>query len=254
MKWTEDKIKEEILGLAKKLNINRMPTNTEMIENKQSGLSRAITLNGGIIRWAELTDLPMKKRKSKWTDELIVKEIHKSINTLCITRMPTTSELLGIGRGDLQNVISKNGGFRYWANKVGLKLKNSETTKGQKYERIATDILNKQKFNVEVMSNGHPYDLLIDGNVKVDVKVGAAHYHFGSRAHTFRPSSKNSTCDIYVCFALDENEETENIFIIPSKFAKVQTINVGTNSKYDRFIDRWDFVNEYTKFYDSVVM
>lgn len=252
MKWTEETIKNEILKLATKLNIQRMPTNTEMRKNKMSGLSRAIGLNGGTKMWSEITGLPMKKPRKKWTDELIEREIKKSLGVLQISRMPSSSELESIGRVDLQNAISKNGGFRRWSERLNLTLNNSASSKGQNYELKVKKWLMSLGHEVMLMSSGHPYDLLVNNNVKIDVKVGAAHHHFGSRSHTFRPSSKHSTCDIYICVALDETEEVENTFIIPSKFAQVQTLNIGTNSKYDVFINRWEFVKEYTDFYDSI--
>src|SRR5690625_4403811 len=159
MKWTEKRIEEAIISLANELGVERMPTNSEMRARKMSGLSRAISLNGGTLRWSEVTGLPMKKRAVRWTDDLIEGEIRKSMESLCISRMPTSSELLSIGRGDLQNAISKNRGFRYWANKLGIKSKVSETTKGQKYERIAKRVLEGKGYKVKSMSTGHPYDL-----------------------------------------------------------------------------------------------
>src|SRR5699024_12772503 len=70
-----------------------------------------------------------------------------------------------------------------------------------------------RSYTVEKMTTKHPYDLLVNENVKVDIKVGRVHYHFGSKAHTFRLAKKYSTCDIYICFALDKDSNTENIFI-----------------------------------------
>lgn len=253
MKWTEENIEKKIRELANDLNIKRMPTSTEMRLNRMTGLSRAIGLTGGMYKWSGRLRLPMKKRVKKWNDEAIEKGIKNAIRTLCINRMPTSNELKSIRRADLQNAITKNGGFRYWAERLNHNLKISETLKGVKYEDLVTETLRGKDFDVTIMSNGHPYDLLIDGNVKVDVKSGTEHYHFGSRAHTFRPSSKHSTCDIYICLALKKCGEVENTFVIPSKFAKVQTINVGADSKYNKFIDRWEYLDEYSTFYRSVI-
>lgn len=254
MKWTDQSIQQNILSLMEVLEIKTMPTNTQMRNNKMSGLSRAIGMSGGVYHWSEKLGIPRARSRRKWTDELIREKIKKSMVILCIKRMPTASELTSIGRNDLHCAISKYGTYRAWADRLDLEMKSSETSKGHKYEQYIKDILVNKGHEVAEMTTGHPYDLLVSENLKVDVKVGVAHNHFGSRAHTFRPSSKNSTCDIYICVALDETSETENIFIIPSKFARVQTINIGANSKYDKFINRWDFVENYTKFYDSVVI
>ncbi|PAE27891.1 hypothetical protein CHI07_16980 [Paenibacillus sp. 7884-2] len=254
MKWTDEAIKNSIFELANQLGIDRMPTNTEMRDSRNSGLSRAIGMNGGTLYWSEKTGLPMKNRAKKWTNDLIEKEINDSMNVLCITRMPTASELMSIGRNDLHCAISKGLTYREWANKLEISMKESETTRGQRYERLIEEMIVNKGHEVESMTTKHPFDLLVNGNVKVDVKMGVAHNHFGSRAHTFRPSSKYSTCDIYVCQAIDEKGVTEKVFVIPSKFAQVETLNIGMNSKYNKFIDRWDFIEEYTKFYDSVAI
>jgi len=253
-KWTDEKITETIIELMNKLSIETFPTNMQMRENKLSGLSRAIGLSGGVEHWSKKTGIPRKQREVKWTDELIKKEIKKSMDVLCINRMPSASELTSIGRNDLHCAISKGLTYYGWAKEMGLNLKSSETLKGNKYEEIAKRKLQRRGYTVEKMTTKHPYDLLVNENVKVDIKVGRVHYHFGSKAHTFRLAKKYSTCDIYICFALDKDSNTENIFIIPSKFAKVETMNVGTISKYNKFIDRWDFLDDYTTFYKSITI
>lgn len=252
MKWTDERIKSEIHKLAKELNIEVMPTNTEMRGNGFSGLSRAIGSSGGTTYWAKKSGLPVRKRKKKWTDELIEKEIGRAVKSLRIKTMPSSGDLISIGRTDLQVAISKNGGFRYWAEKIKLDKKESDSNKGLDYEDIAESELMDRGFKVEAMTNGHPYDLLINDNVKVDVKVSSPHYYRGDRNHTFRPSSKYSTCDIYICYALDDDNSVERLFVIPSKFLRVQTLCIGKDSKYNSFINKWDYIKKYSDFYESI--
>lgn len=252
MKWTEEKIKAEIHNLANKLNIEVMPTNTQMRENRMSGLSRAIGENGGTAYWAEKSGLPMRKRKKKWTDDVIEKELASVVKSLRINTMPSSGDLISLGRLDLQVAISKNGGFRYWAEKLKLDKKESASNKGLDYEDKAKLELIERGFKVDAMTNGHPYDLLVNGNVKVDVKVSSPHYYRGDRNHTFRPSSKYSTCDIYICYALDDDNSVERLFVIPSKFLKVQTLCIGKDSKYNSFINKWDYIKKYSDFYESI--
>lgn len=172
---------------------------------------------------------------------------------LNIKRMPTASELTSIGRNDLHCKIGRTKTYKGWAEHLELQLKSSETTKGNEYEELVAKIIRGLGYEVKEMTTKHPYDLLINDSVKVDVKVGGAHNHFGSRAHTFRPSKKFATCDLYICVALDENDEVENIFIIPSKFAQLTTLNIGTDSKYNKFIYRWDYIKRFVQFYDEVI-
>ncbi len=254
MKWTNENIEKSIRKLADDLGIKRMPTSTEMRNNRMTGLSRAISMTGGMYEWAEKLGLPMKKRQSKWNKNTIIEDTKKAMVTLGVKRMPTASELMSIGRNDLHCAISKRFTYSVIAKHMNIEMKSSETNTGNKYEDVAKRLIESKGYQVKKMTTKHPFDLLVEGNVKIDVKMGAAHYHFGSRAHTFRPSSEYSTCDIYVCFAVSEKGSIENVFIIPSKFAKVVTINVGSDSKYNKFIEKWNFIDDYVEFYNSVVV
>lgn len=68
----------------------------------------------------------------KWNEEKIETAILESKRILNLDRMPTRSDLESINRGDLANKISKTLGYYGWAEKLGFKLKNSETTNGKK--------------------------------------------------------------------------------------------------------------------------
>ncbi|KIL79561.1 hypothetical protein [Bacillus badius] len=256
MKWTDEAIEKSVLGLMDKLGVQRMPTSTEMRENKLTGLSRAIGLTGGMYQWSERLNIPMKEREKMWTDELIEKEIIKCMKALHIKRMPVANELQAIGRNDLHCAISKSK-LKYsgWAKRLGIKLKSSETVKGNKYELIIKEKIEEfsNHLYVREMSTKHPYDLLVNECVKVDVKVAAPHLHFGTRAHTFALHKKYATCDIYVCVALDEREEIENIFIIPARSAQLVTLNICGNSKYNKFKDNWVLIYSLVNAYEQTL-
>src|SRR5699024_1734622 len=142
--------------------------------------------------------LKTKDRPRKWTKKLIESEIHKVKETLVTERMPTTSEVRDLGRNDLHCAICKNGGYQPWSKKLRTSQKESETQKGRKYEQKDKRIVERKGMDINDMTNGHPFDLVVNGNVKIDVKMGMAHNHHNSRCHTFRPSSKYSTCDLYI--------------------------------------------------------
>src|SRR5690606_15825045 len=106
--------------------------------------------------------------------------------------------------------------YRGWAEEIGLELKESETFKGNKWETYVAEVIRGMGFKVEQMTTKHPYDLLVNGAVKIDVKVGTSHKHFGTRCHTFATNKKYATCDLYICIGLDEEENIEKQFVIPS--------------------------------------
>jgi hypothetical protein len=191
----------------------------------------------------------------KWTDELIKSELEKCISVLQIKRMPTADELRQIGRNDLHCKISRTKKYSGWANELGLDLKHCETRTGNKYELIVKGKIERisNHLRVEKMSTKHPYDLLVNGCVKVDVKVGKAHHHFEARAHTFALNKKYATCDIYICVALDELEKTESVFIIPAAHVPLVTLNIGKVSKYNKYKDNWNFIFNFVNQYEKAI-
>lgn len=248
MKWTEERILEEIKSLQISLypNSDTMPTYADMKDNKLSGLGRAISLNGGIDKFRVKLGFSIKSKVIKWTDNEIEKQIRESMEILVIDRMPTQSEIKSIGNTALTSQLSRNGYYE-WASRLGLKTKQSDTNKGKEYEKIATEKINEELHWLDVipMSQNHPFDLKVGNHVKVDVKVGEVHNHFGSNSYTFRTSKKYGSCDFYICIGLEEGE-VKDWFIIPSSSAEVVTLNIslGGSSKYEKFKNRWDLIDK----------
>lgn len=264
MKWNEENITKAILNLKNELDIkdNRMPSSTEMRNNNHSGLSRIISKNGGMAVWAKKNGLYIRgsgESNRIWTDEKIESAIKKSMIVLAIKRMPTRSELDDIGMCDLSNAISKSDyKFSGWANKLKIKTKSSETNTGMIYERIAEENIKEHIKNVDIkqMSANHPFDILVNDSVKIDVKVGKIHNHFGTPSYTFRTGKKYGSCDLYLCYGLDEMNGVKEVFLIPSNKAITTTINicVGGKSKYLKYKDRWDFIERLYKSFETATI
>lgn len=195
----------------------------------------------------------MIKKRQNWTDEETEEQIREAMRVLVIDRMPTSTELREIGMSSLDNRITRSYSYTGWAKKLGLKTKRTTTSMGDEYESLVKMILEDMGYEVEGTSNGFPYDLLVDNSVKIDVKATSVHYHFGgSRCHTFSLSKKQPTCDIYVLIALDEEKDIERTLIIPSHLNLPVTLNIGRESKYNVYEDRWEYIPEYVEFYESI--
>lgn len=191
----------------------------------------------------------------RWTDELIISEIINVMNSLGIDRMPTKSEIEAVmGNASLSGKISKAGGFKMWAEKLNLKLKESDTTFGNEYEFVIKEVLEKLGFEVEKMTTKHPYDLLINDNVKIDVKV--SRYYNGEndcKFHSYNLEKKYHNCDIFICVGIGEDEEMEKILIIPSKYLMgKKQLSTGVKSIYDRFDKKFDYIDKYIDFYNEI--
>jgi hypothetical protein len=187
-----------------------------------------------------------------WTEERLISELFKSMKALGIDRMPTSTELKSLGRNDLHIKISRTKKYRGWAETLNLELKSSCTLTGQIHEDFIERILLDKGYSVERMSTKHPYDLLVNDAVKIDSKLANPYILRGSRVHTFGISKPEPTCDIYVCAALDEVGGIERIFVIPSHQLRVVTLCVGKQSKYNKYIDRWDYIEKYSNFLKDV--
>lgn len=251
-KWTSETIGKSIKEFMGQHEITYMPTSLELKENN-SGLSRAISLTGGFGYWADKLNLPRKKKVVKWTDELIKVEILKCMDALTIKRMPTAGELKELGRVDLHCVISKYKKYSGWASELGIELSKCETRLGNEYENIVYEKLKNIGYKVERMTTKYAYDLLVEGTVKIDVKVANLYKsRDGVEWWTFHLSKTCPTCDIYICVALIDGK-TEKTLVIPSHHVKMKSVNVGKISRYDKYESSYEYIDSYSNFFGSIV-
>lgn len=256
MNWTQEIIENEVFKVMKILNISRMPTSKEVRKVGISGLDGAISDNGGYIELANKFGLINKRPIIKWNDKLIVNKIQNVIILLNLDRMPSASEIFQIeGNYELDNIINKSLGYYGWAKKLKLEIKDSETLFGNRYQEICFNELINQGYKVENTTIKAPYDLLVNNNVRIDVKSGCAYYINDCRVHTFGINKKFPTCDLYIIYALDEEgNNIERTFIIPSKNLKLNSMSIGTHSKYNKYINKWDYIDKYNQFYKTLII
>ena len=71
--------------------------------------------------------------------------------------------------------------------------------------------------------------------------------------NTFNLEKKNPTCDIYVLYCLDNDGNYLKTIVIPSVVLQDKTqVGIGKNSKYNKYIDNWNVIEEYRRFYNSM--
>ena len=189
----------------------------------------------------------------KWNEELISTGITDIANKFVPVRMPSNREVVEMtGNYSLANAIQKHGGYEFWANKLGLEQKRSETKIGVEYERKVADILRKCGHDVAETTIKHPYDLLVDNCVKVDVKVADTSLIRNNKAHAYRIAKRQHTCDFYICCELD----TGDIYVIPANMVAGQVqIEMGPGSqKYSHYKDAFYLIDDAVKFYQSLVI
>lgn len=187
---------------------------------------------------------------TKWTDDLVIDKINEVVDFLKLDRMPSRSEIEQYyGNHALINKISKTGGFYKYAKLLGLEIKNSESKLGIEYELKIISILQSMGFSAEHTSVKHPYDILVNGRVKIDVKVANISIVRGSKMYSFHLDKSMHSCDLYVAVALNDNKSISKIYIIPASVlnGKKQLAIGFEKSKYDQYLLRWDFVEKIDK-------
>lgn len=83
--------------------------------------------------------------------------------------MPTANELRQVGDNALAVQISRRGGFREWAERLGADRKRCETAMGRGWEEYEANWFADLGFDVERMTVKSPYDMRVN-QWRVDVK------------------------------------------------------------------------------------
>ena len=192
-----------------------------------------------------------------WTEERIIEEISQIVKEFDMKTFPTHTEMDNYYKSRaLSNAVSRNGGSKYFAEKMNLKIKDCESKFGQKYEEFAMQqIKDNLGFISEPTQVGFSYDILTNHAVKIDIKAAKIFDNYGGTKYwTCNLEKKTQTCDIYIMYCLDEIENVIKTLIIPSivLYEKTQ-LAVGKTSKYDIYKDRWDFIEMYNNFITTTI-
>lgn len=191
---------------------------------------------------------------TQWNADLIEKGIKDVMRKAQINCFPTHSLIKEVtGSYALSNAIRRHGGTRYWAEKLNLEIKSCESKFGEEYELDCQRRLKNYGYRCEKMPVRYPYDLLVENSIKVDVKCGNLYQGKHGTFYTFNLEKAKPTCDLFVCYCL-ENDEIKKVYVIPSSVLSGTTqLSIGRHiSKYDPYIDKWNYFQKYADFYQSM--
>lgn len=187
----------------------------------------------------------------QWTDDKIKQEILSVMKALNISRMPTMSECNAVTQNTaLSNAVCKKIGWYKLAEMMGLSIRECETTTGKEFEEIAKEILCKNGFTVERMTQNHPFDLLVNGTVKIDVKASNLYSGENGDYYSFNLGYKNHSCDFFMLLEIKDNEVIK-VMIVPSvDVMNIKQISVGTvSSKYHKYIDCFNYIKNLSDYW-----
>lgn len=198
-----------------------------------------------------------KNSKNFWNEEKIEEKILYMVGKTKQTTFPTHTEINDFfGDYRLSNAIRRHGGTKYWAQKTGMEIKNCESKFGDCYEeKFMDDVLRILDFQSDRCKVRYPYDVLVEGVAKVDVKSSNRIFAHGFQMYTCNLEKDYQTCDFYVVYCIN-GENLDKVYVLPSFLMTGKTqFSVGVmSSKYDVFIDRWDLIKDYVEFVKESVI
>ena len=247
--------KKQVLEAMEQLGMECLPSRDDLEGIGRPGVSTRIERNGGYRKTAKDLGLKTKsefygRRSTKWTDKEIEKEIMKTEHAKN-GYMPSSKDLIEIyAMGRLSSAISKREGFWYWAKKLGLKVKESDSKTGIEKEYEIAEKLKEMypELNIEITSSGFPYDMLLNYSVKIDVKYSKGGVYGGHFFYAFNLEQNKPKSDLLILIC--GNEKT---LIIPSHHLTGQNqVSISKTSSKDVYIDRWYLLDEYLGFYKGI--
>lgn len=188
---------------------------------------------------------------TEWTDERISEGVMRIASTFEPERMPSNREVIEHeGNYSLACAIQKHGGYSYWASRLGLEQKYSDTKLGIEGEEYISQLLRQRGHKVETTSVRFPYDLLVDGCIKVDVKTANESDVRGCRIHSYRLAKKKQTCDFYIFCEAD----TGRVYVVPAnKLSGQVQVGMGLESKeYAKYLGAFDLICEASDMYQRM--
>lgn len=197
--------------------------------------------------------------RTYWTKELVKEEIKRVMAYYQIDRMPSLAECDEFtGNASLSNRITREGGFYKIAEEMGLEIKPSETGLGYQFEKYAAEIIQEMfdDTTVEMTPTRFPYDLLVDGKVKIDVKVARRSKVHGAEMYSFGLAKKQPTCDIYIAFCIADDKTVEKVYVIPAHImtGKSQLALGIRGSMYDTYLNRFNLIKRMSEVMDMVAL
>lgn len=168
----------------------------------------------------------------RWTTERVVSELAPHAKRL--GRMPSMPELRSAGRNDLACAVMRLG-LKKVRQQLGLDLKPSQTEMGQRWEVYVEGVLRSLGHQVERQTTRAPFDLLVDGRVRVNVKSATFRsYRTGNSVcsgHFFGIGHTAKRCDVFALVRVD-GSDTPAVLWVRSSELQQQTLTLTKNHPF----------------------
>ena len=251
----ELEIISDIKNIMRTVGIEYMPT-VPIVKEISKGLNARITRIGGRKYLSNKYNIPLKQKGNSrvTTDEEIIEEINKVVSVLNLDRFPTRDEMNKVTKShSLAGLISKRGGYVKWANKLNLKMKQSETLTGYYGEDLLKEIISSKGYKIERQTANCLYDFLINDYIRVDCKLSHLYHGKIGSFYSFNLENPMHDCDLFI-FICEDDDKKRRVVIVPQSVLQHQKqVSIGeVNSKWHKYIDRYDFIDKYDEFYKTI--
>jgi len=177
----------------------------------------------------------------KWSDNLLAAEIRKYSDGV---HMPNSKDLRLSEQNRLVCAISRHPlKWRWWASRLGLALKRSNTQRSYEQEQNIASMLRRTGHTASLTPAKCPHDILVDGAVRVEVKIARK---FLKQGHIFCFGRADREFDFAVLVCVDASDHPIRTLILPASRCRQQTITVTNAEQWCQWDDRWDLLEVET--------
>jgi hypothetical protein len=181
--------------------------------------------------------------RTQWSDAAVFTASTEIAERL--GHFPSNNELRKMGRNDLACAITKRGGIFVWAERIGIpRRRDTDSDFGWLGERAVCRILRERGYRVrDGFPLRHPFDLLVNDVVRVDVKVASRASYMGSTSLCsgwFFRIGKPPQSDVIALHLID----LEDTFLIPASVCPHSNITITTAGKYEQYRNRWEVIDQ----------
>ena len=197
----------------------------------------------------------MNRKINFWNETEIEKAIKTFINTDADANLkfPSAKLLRSKKRTDLENAITRSGGFVYWRKKMGYDEQNISSVIGWNGEEIIKRILISMGYKVEKQTTTSFYDFVVNDCVRVECKFSNVYRGQTGEYFSFNLERKEKDCDIFIVVCKYKNSLLKILVIPHIKVFNQRQISVGLeNSKWDCYENKFDYIDKYEKFYKGL--
>lgn len=186
-----------------------------------------------------------------WNTENISEALLEVVREAELDHFPTHSELTMVtGNRALAVAVSKHGGTQFYADLLKMPIKDCESKLGNKYEiKGINDIEAYAGVKAEAMPVRHPYDILTEGNVKIDVKISKGFkLNSGITNFTCNLEKKYPTCDFFLIYCVLDESIVKTLIVPATELMGKTQIGIGLKSGWDVYIDAWELIAKQSEF------